>query len=125
MNKILFSLQDICGFSPNQLLSDLSSDKLFIGELLCVSKKHRGRGIGRILAAKSIELARSELCDSYAVLATSNYSQRIYKELGFDLLREAFYDAFRDEDGAKIINDHQEHKSAKCLYLNLNQSPSE
>ena len=90
-----------------------------MGDILSVSRSHRGMRLGTALTLQSMELARAKSCDCYFAILTSNYSQRIYEGLGFTRLRECAYASISDRNGKEVMSDVGEHKSMICVYKRL------
>jgi len=53
---------------------------------LATSSGYRGRGIGRTLVAESLKMAKKADCDAAIVLATSDFSRKIFDKLGFEVI---------------------------------------
>ena len=93
--------------------------KVFVGDILSVSRSHRGMRLGTALTLRSMVLARAMGCDCYFAILTGIYSQRIYEGLGFTWLRECAYASIRDRNGKEVLCDVGEHKSMICAYKRL------
>lgn len=117
-NLIQFS-EISCGFNPVDLLKELGSETLFIGELLCVSQQHRGQGLGQKLLSKSVDLAREQNCDNYASLATAIHSQRIFQSMGFSCKTEKSYQECSSLKASSKFEAFLPHSSAKVFYKSL------
>ncbi|XP_059086949.1 uncharacterized protein LOC131883484 [Tigriopus californicus] len=117
-NLIQFS-EVKCGFNPVDLLNDLGSETLFIGELLCVSQQYRGQGLGQKLLSKSVALAQEQNCDSYASLATAIYSQRIFLSSGFSCKTEEAYQECTSLRASPNFEVFRPHTSAKVCCMSL------
>lgn len=109
-----------CHLEPRGILRDAQAEKVFIGEVLCVSREHRGKRLSTDLIERSTEIARSHGCQGYIVQSTGKYSQHAYQNhVHFELLKEFKYADFKDGVGNVIFNDTLEHESCKVLYKNL------
>ena len=106
-------------YDPHMAMEDTGSTKVFVGDILSVSRSHRGMKLGTALTLRSMELAKDKGCDCYFAILTSNYSQRIYNGLGFTQLRECAYAKIRDRNGKEVLSDVGEHKSMICAYKKL------
>ena len=106
-------------YDPHMAMEDTGTTKVFVGDILSVSRSHRGMKLGTALTLRSMELARAKCCDCYFAILTSNYSQRIYRELGFTWLKECAYASIKDRNGKEVLSDVGEHKSMICAYKRL------
>ena len=73
------------------------------------------------LAQESVNIAKREECDLVYLMATGNYSQKIYTDMGFETLRTVKYEHFKDSNGQPVLTKTDPHKLAKIMYLKLTQ----
>ena len=71
--------------------------------------------LGQELTQRSIDLAKDNNCSYYYVLATGIYSQKIYKDLGFNSLKKIMYSAALDHFGNVIVDQAGEHTHLETL----------
>eukprot|EP00095_Tigriopus_kingsejongensis_P005087 maker-scaffold159_size295958-snap-gene-1.32 protein:Tk05087 transcript:maker-scaffold159_size295958-snap-gene-1.32-mRNA-1 annotation:"dopamine n-acetyltransferase" len=100
---------------PFLAMEDLGCHKVFHGQLLCVAESARGRGLGRQLVKRSLDMAQANLCEFYFLCATGIYSQSIYQSLGFQVMKCAKYVDHRDRYGRQVIDDPGEHTHAQTM----------
>ena len=79
---------------------------------LCTSEAYRQQGLATTLMEFSLDLARNlEIVPLFIRgEGSSNYSQRIYEKLNFDLMNDIIYKDY-NENGEQIIKDTGDHKS--------------
>ena len=69
-----------------------------------------------------MNLAKESGCGFVYLLATGIYSQKIFKDLQFEILEEAEYKNFLDKRGRVVIDLAEEHPSAQLLAYNLSRT---
>ncbi len=106
-------------YHPIYAMDDIGTRSLFIGELLCVSSKARGLGLGKEMVRLSMDLARKENAEAYFACVSGIYSQKIYRDLEFIVMKELAYGDVRDNRGRPLLNDTREHKKAQNVYKKL------
>ncbi len=84
-----------------------------------VSKKARGLGLGKEMIKMSIEIGRQLGCELYFACVSGIYSQKIFRDLDFTLMKEITYEDVKDRRGKTILNDTREHKKCQTVYLRL------
>ncbi len=94
-------------------------DNIFEGMVLGVSRKARGMGLGKEMAQMSIAIARELHCEAYFVCVSGIYSQKIYRDMNFTVMKEVSYDDIKDRKGRTILNDTREHTKAQNIYMRL------
>ena len=66
-------------------------------------------------------LAESLGCEYMHLLATGEYSGRIFHKLNFTLDKEYLYENFTDfRTGEKLMTDTREHKTGRVFHIKLN-----
>ncbi len=118
-NIFSYYVEEELRYHPTFAMEDIGTKSVCVGELLCVSQKVRGLGLGRELVRLSVDLARKRDSEAYFAIVSGVYSQKIYKDLGFALLREMAYEDMRDNAGRTLLNDTREHKKAQIAYYKL------
>ena len=53
------------------------------------------------------------------ILATSIYSQAIFKKMKFEIMNEVYYNTYKNSDGSDFFKDLREHKSVQIYYTIL------
>ncbi len=106
-------------YHPSLAMEDIDVSNIFIGEVLGVSPKARGLGLGKEMMRLSMELARKHQCEAYFACVSGIYSQKIYHDLGFKVLREMIYAEVIDHKGRVFLKDTREHTKAQIVYLKL------
>ena len=106
-------------YDPHMVMEEQDIKKVFMGEILAVAKSARGLKLGTALTLQSMELAREKECEGYFAALTGIYSQKIYKDLDFQFVRELIYADHKDKDGKIIFDDTLEHNSMKTAFKKL------
>ena len=101
-----------------------NNGKIYFCMALGVARKYRGQGIGGKLLKRSIEHAKERGCSHMYAMATGKYSQKIFHNYGFEVIKEKNYDSYYDEDGNIVIQD-EIHKSAQTLALKIDYGDRE
>ena len=83
----------------------MMSDVNLQGLAVCSARSHGIRGLG------SEVVRRCETLASY-LLATGNYSRRVFAGLGYSHLNTLTYAEFRDDQGELYLKDTREHIAA-------------
>jgi hypothetical protein len=68
-------------YFPKWIMEDFDCKNIFIGDMMSVDKSVRGLRLGSILLQQSMQVAKEMGCELYVSACTSNYSQKIYKDL--------------------------------------------
>ena len=106
-------------YDPHMVMEEQDIKKVFMGEILAVAKSARGLKLGTALTLQSMELAKAKECEGYFAGLTGIYSQKIYKDLDFQFVRELIYADTKDKDGNIIFDDTLEHTSLKTAFMKL------
>ena len=61
--------------------------KFFDMFTLATHPNYRGKGIGRNLVQESLKVGRQAECTAAIVLATNDFSRKIFEKVGFELLK--------------------------------------
>ena len=94
--------------------------KFYHGLSLTVGSEARGMGLGKELIKRTLKIGKEKDCSHCYILASSIYSQRIFKDLGFQVLHEEAYDEFHDKNGEIFFKDMREHKTCQVVLYDLN-----
>jgi GNAT superfamily N-acetyltransferase len=100
------------------LLKDLQANKVFMGKVLAVHSDFRWQGLATDLTVASMDMARAEGCDYYCGCITAKGS-KIAMNLGYEVLREVYYNDLRDERGQLVLGDVGEHESCAVVFKKL------
>ncbi len=81
----------------------------------------RGLGLGRELLRLSMEVAAALGCESYFSAVSNIYSQRIFSDSGFVVMRQLDYSDFVDEKdrSRNLLGDMGEHNALKTVSFKL------
>ena len=112
-------LKDTMHYNPHVMMEEKDIKKVFVGEILAVSKSARGLRLGTALTMQSMELAKEKECEGYFAGLTGIYSQKIYRDLDFTFERELIYAEFKDKDGNIVFDDTLEHTTMKTAFKKL------
>ena len=97
-----------------------NATKIYHGHSVTVAPKARGMGLGKELIRRSMDLAHKRGCSHVYILATSIYSQRIFRDFKFTILQEMPYEDFLDRDGHScFFQNMNEHKTAQVVLYEL------
>ena len=114
---------DEAKYGKQYAFSDVpEATKFYHGHSLSVSPKARGRGLGQNLLLRSMRLAQDRGCSHVYVMATSVYSQRIFRSTGFTVLHETCYKSFKDTRDGKsdFFKDMEpQHQTAQVVLFDL------
>ena len=97
------------GYNATKLMEELDCDRLYNLEFLSVSRTARGMGLGTQLVRVGEEQARARGCGCARVFASSKYSARIFRKLGWTQTASLKYEDFRNEEGELFVTDTREH----------------
>ena len=99
-------------------------DEMFYFLGFCVHRDYRRRGIGEKLMRAGLSFVSSLDLGDVIIKGegTSNYSQRVFEKVGFDVLSEVLY-ADHDTDGLVITSDLVEHGCARLYGLRIVSVP--
>lgn len=88
-------------------------------EILCVSEKASGKGVGLELTKRACKVALDAGCRYTYIFATSAISQRIFQKFkGYKILHEVNYKDYEyDKNGRPFLFDHCEHKVIQVIAL--------
>ena len=111
---------DSMGYGKMYAFRDFpNATKIYSGQSVCVSPKARGLGLGKELIRRTNNLAKDKGCSYVYILATSLYSQKIFRSLNFQVHSEKEYETCKNKDGSNFFKDMQVHKSAQLVVLDL------
>jgi len=86
-------------FNTYRLIDTIGAKKIYKGFCVCTSREARGKGLGTKLIAKSMELAKAAGCEYVYLMATGNFSNKIFDKLGFESRKELVYSEYVDGEG--------------------------
>jgi len=112
-------------YEPHKAYAELNCDTIYEGISVVVAKDARVRGLGTELVKRSMDLAEKLGCDYMKLLATGDYSSKIFFRLNFTLQNQYEYKDFKDFDGNTMLNDTREHKYGRVFYKKLNKKDEE
>ena len=107
-------------FDLQEILKAYGVPKMFRLSNGVIHKEYRKRGIIKNLVELSLN-CHQDLYEYATVVATSNYSQRVFETLGFQLLGEVKYDDII-VSGKRIFNSDEIYKSCRCYIKIMNQT---
>ena len=82
------------------------------GLAVCSARSHGIRGLGSEVVRRCEALAREKGCSYTYLLATGNYSRRLFAGLGYQHLNTLTYSEFTDQQGELYLKDTREHIAA-------------
>jgi len=106
-------------YEPHKAFDELGCDVIYEEISVVVEKDARVRGLGTELIKRSMDLATKLGCDYMKLLATGEYSSKIFFRLNFTLQNQYEYENFKDFDGNTLLNDTREHKFGRVFYIKL------
>ena len=92
---------------------------VYEGALVGVAAAARGRGLVAELVRRSMRLAEEKGCEYTYILATGEYSARVFAKLGFTVAKEHRYADIRLDNGEEMLRDTREHTTARVVYKKL------
>ena len=96
-----------------------NATKFYNGLNLTVGSKARGLGLGKELIERTNAIAKEKGCSHVYIVATSKYSQAIFKNLNFEVLHETDYIGFKGRNGEDLFKDMKDHKSSQIVLFDL------
>ena len=96
-----------------------NATKFYNGLSLTVGSKARGLGLGKELIERTNAIAKEKGCSHVYIVATSKYSQAIFKNLNFEVLHETDYIGFKGRNGEDLFKDMKDHKSSQIVLFDL------
>ena len=85
---------------------------VYEGLAVCSARTHGVRGLGTEIVRRCDDIAREKGCSYTYILATGNYSRRIFSGLGYRHLNTLTYSEFRDDQGELYLKKTKEHIAA-------------
>ena len=79
---------------------------------MCSARTHGIRGLGSEVVRRCEELAKEKGCTYTYLMATGNFSRKLFSGLGYTHLDTLTYSEFRDERGELYLKDTREHIAA-------------
>ena len=92
---------------------------IFQGLAVCSARSHGIRGLGTEVVKRGNNAAKEAGATHTYLLATGNYSRKIFGKLGYTHLDTVNYDEFRDDQGELYLKDTREHIAATTWYKEL------
>lgn len=102
----------------SDIFNKIGVDTIFHFCLIAVRRKYRQYGLGTKLMGACIELGRVLGFKAVDSQATSNYSQKIFKRYGFEVLHEVPYVSVL-HNGEPLRNKTHEHVSSQVVVKRL------
>merc|ERR1711892_556052 len=102
-----------------QKFRSLGANRIYDGRCVCSARFHGVKGLGTELVLRGNELAKSKGCSHTFLLATGNYSTKLFKNMGYTQLKTLVYDEFRDSNGELYLKDTREHISCSTFLKEL------
>ena len=103
-------------YSHKAAFDELGSDFIYCAAHVCVGREARGQRLGTELVKRAHKLAEAAGCGHTYILATSIYSQKIFKNLGYKVLHEEMYDPLKtDQRGRPFLDNVGEHTSLQVV----------
>jgi len=113
---------DAIGYRVDLAFNKLGCDVIYGGVAVVVDKESRTRGLGTELVRRSMSLAETLGCEYMYLLASGEYSSKIFFKLNFTLDKECEYESITDfRTGEQLMTDTREHKKARVFYIKLNK----
>ena len=79
----LMKFLDLVHYGKNFCIKEVqSATKIYLGQSVSVLPDGRGKGLGKELMTRSMDLAKNNGCTHMYILASSIYSQAIFRKLG-------------------------------------------
>ena len=99
-----------------------NDESIYFSHNITVAREARGKGLGKELIRRAMRMAEKAGCGHTYTLATSIYSQRIFKNLGFKVLEERSFEEFKvDRRGRPLLWDPKEHKTIQVVVFDHSQ----
>lgn len=101
------------------VFADLNTSRYTFLSMACVKEEYRSRGIITAMLDFEMHHARSKGCEYFVAIATSVFTQKALKRLGFKVLREVKYADYVDpETGLKPdLKLSPIHTSCQLMYI--------
>ena len=97
---------------------ELESDCLYLGLNVCTSSEVRGKGLGTELVRRAHQLAVKAGCSHTYIFSTGRFSQRIFQNLGYQIMHEIKYaDYEKDKRGRPFLDNHGDHTVLQVVAL--------
>lgn len=112
-------------YEPHKAFDELGCQIIYEGISVVVAKDARVRGLGTELVRRSMDLAAEHGCEYMKLLATGEYSSKIFFRLNFNLLNQYEYQNFKDFDGKPLLTDTREHKVGRVFCIKLDNKKEE
>lgn len=110
-------MMDDISYSHKKAFEMFKQDQaIYFASNVTVAREARGKGIGKELIKRAMKLAVKAGCGHSYILATSIYSQKIFKDLGFTVIGSSKYENYlEDLRGRPLLQDTKEHKEMQTV----------
>ena len=113
-------LTDFIQYGKSEAFREIPlATKFYQGHSLTVIPKVRGMGLGKELILRSMKMAQDLQCSHIYILATSLYSQAIFRKLQYQVVNQVAYDDFKDKNGKIFFKDMKEHKNCQIVTYDM------
>merc|ERR1711874_303921 len=109
---IFIKVQKTIDFNVWKRFDGWNSHSVYEGLAVCSARTHGIRGLGSEVVRRCENLAKEKGCSYTYLLATGNYSWRLFAGLGYTHLNTLTYSEFRDDQGELYLKDTREHIAA-------------
>ena len=93
------------------------STKIYDMFALCTDPEYRGRGLGTNMIKEAWKVAKKANCDIATVLASSNYSRKIFNNLGMDTFAKMDWNEMVYEGKVAFKNVDSDFITTHCIKL--------
>ncbi|RVE42798.1 hypothetical protein evm_012555 [Chilo suppressalis] len=101
------------------LFDKLDVDRILECRIISASDRARGRGLGKEMMKRSIEIAEQENFKIFKADATGAFSQKICRHFGMKVFGRVRYDEYLDSTGNPVFNVEPPHEELAVMILDL------
>merc|ERR1711935_490846 len=116
---VFFKLIDQVEYDVYKMFKSLKTNRIYDGRVVCSARSHGVKGLGTELVNRGNELAKTKGCTHTFILATGNYSTKLFQNMGYTQLKTLVYDEFRDKNGELYLKGTREHISCSTFIKEL------